>query len=468
MDIRALTIDITGLRDDCRGGVFRPSDDPYEVTCAGWNLAWTHRPAVVVAATCVDDVAHAVRFAADHDLTVAVQNTGHGVTVPADEGTVLVRVGGLDQVRVDTDARTATVGGGATWSPVLARGQAAGLAPLLGSAPHVGCTGYSLGGGFGWLARKHGLAVDAVRSLTVVLADGSVATATPEVLPDLFWALCGTAASGVAAVVEMEVALVPVTDVYAGNLFYPLDDAVEVFDRYLAWSGQAPVELTSAFNISSFPPLDVIPEPLRGRAFAIVRGCYEDAGATDSGAALVDEWRAWREPIMDNWGTLPFGRSAEISMDPVDPVPAASSGRWLAHADHAVVDAMLEAVVGGVEQSPMLFAETRHAGGATARPNPTVSFEAREGERLLELVGMVTSPESDVELDRRFADTWGRLNAHLAPLSGYLNFAEGQEKIGIFGTAFSSATHERLAAIKHRYDPADRFRHGVPLRTRAT
>src|SRR5690625_2202961 len=144
----------------CHGPVLDPTDDLYAETCAGWNLAWTQRPAAVVHAASENDVTHAVRYAAAQGLSVAVQNTGHGVTVTADEQSVLIVTKGLDQVSIDPQARTATIGGGVTWEPVLAAAQEHGLAPLLGSAPHVGAVGYSLGGGFGWLARKHGLAVD--------------------------------------------------------------------------------------------------------------------------------------------------------------------------------------------------------------------------------------------------------------------------------------------------------------------
>lgn len=137
------------LVSSCRGAVLRPGDAQYAETCAGWNLAWTHRPGVVVLASSETDVVHAVQFAAAQGLAVAVQNTGHGVTVPADEQSLLIITNGLDRVHIDAQRKTATVGGGTTWIPVLAAAQEHGLAPLLGSAPHVGTVGYTLGGGFG-------------------------------------------------------------------------------------------------------------------------------------------------------------------------------------------------------------------------------------------------------------------------------------------------------------------------------
>lgn len=454
-------IGLERLSSACAGEVLGPLDPGYPEACACWNLAWTHRPAIVVGTRSEGDVVRAIGHAAEHGLAVAVQATGHGVTVPADEDCLLIATTALDGVRVDAEAGTATVGGGAAWSRVLDAAQEHGLAPLMGSAPHVGAVGYTLGGGFGWLGRKHGLAVDGVRSLRVALADGRIVTTSPSNEPELFWAMCGAGAGTLGVVVEMTIALVPVADVYAGNLFYPLDAAREVFDFYRAWLDGVPEEMTSAFNITAFPPLEAVPEPLRGRTFVVVRGCH--AGEAGAGAALLDEWRRRREPLMDTWGRLPFARSAEISQDPVDPVPAGSSGRWLRSLDDGVLDAMLDAVVGGDGPSPMLFAEARHAGGAIGRPNPSVSFAARDAEHSLELVGLIATPEADTELERRFADAWRRVAPNLADLPGYVNFADGQERVQTARQAFDDERWQRLAAVKRRYDPAGLFGNGLSL-----
>lgn len=465
MDIPALTAtaDVDSLAAACDGVVLGPRDEGYHEACAAWNLAWTHRPAVVVRAATEADVVRAVRHAASNSLAIVVQSTGHGVTVPADEGSVLIVTTDLDSVRVDPATRTATLGGGTSWTPVLAAAQEHGLAPLLGSAPHVGAVGYTLGGGIGWLARKHGLAVDRVRQLRVVLADGSVVAASTSERPDLFWALCGAGPGTLGVVVEMTVELVPVADVYAGNLFYPLEMAGEVFDFYRSWADRAPGELTSAFNITSFPPLEQVPEPLRGRTFTIVRGCHAGAVDDPAGPALVDEWRAWREPSMDLWGRMPFAACAQISQDPVDPVPAAASGRWLAGLDTSVVESMVDAVVGDGGPSPMLLAEARHAGGAVSRPNPAASFAARDAAWSLELIGMIPDAGADVELERRFEKTWRRLEGLLTEQHGYLNFVDGQERVQTATHAFDASTRSRLAAVKREYDRDDLFRHGIPL-----
>lgn len=465
MTLDETTHELAQLTAACEGAVLGQGDEGFAEACAGWNLTWTQRPAVVVRAAAESDVVHAVRYAVERGLSVAVQNTGHGMTVPADADSLLVRTTDLDMVRIDPQARTATVGAGSAWTPVLVTAQEHGLAPLLGSAPHTGAVGYSLGGGFGWLARKHGLAVDSIRSLRVVTADGQIRTTSPTVEPELFWALCGTAGGALAVVLEMTIDLAPVAEVYAGDLFYPLDAAKEIFERYLDWSAGAPLELTSAFTLMSFPPLEMVPEPLRAKTFAIVRGCYAPSSddGVQAGADLIDQWRQWREPLMDTWAPMPFARSAEISMDPVDPVPAISSGRWMSSLEPSAVQVMLDAVVGGSSPSPMLFAEARHAGGAVQRTNETVSYAARNGTWLLEFVGLVTAPGADADLEARFEAAWRQLAPHLAELNGYLNFTEGHEQVSISRDAFDRATSTRLAAAKHRYDPDNVLRHGIPL-----
>ncbi len=311
----------------------------------------------------------------------------------------------MRHVGIDPQARTATVEGGARWSAVLSAASEHGLAPLLGSSPGIGVVGYTVGGGFGWLGRRHGLAVDRVRSATIVLADGTVVVATAETQPDLFWALLGAGGGSLGIVVELTFELVKVRDVYAGNLLYPADAAADVFAFWRTWIDGLPPELTSSFLLMCFPPLDAVPAPLRGQTFAIVRGCH--CGELRDGAALVDAWRTWRPPAMDLWGPMPFSEMATISQDPVDPLPAATYGRWLASVDDGLLDAMRGAVAGGA-----IFAEVRHGGeGAVGRPNPQVGYAARDGA----------------------------------------------------AEAFPDAVLRRLGHLKRRFDPDDLFAHGVRL-----
>lgn len=440
------------------GVVHGPDDPGFSATSTPWNLDFQHRPAMVVEAGSVADVVAAIGYARAGGLKVAVQATGHGVTAPAD-GAVLIITRGLDRVCVDAEQRSASVGGGATWAPVLGAAQACGLAPLLGSSPHTGAVGYTLGGGFGWLGRRYGLAAEHVTSLRVVLADGSVVAASETSESELFWALRGAGSGSLGVVVEMEIGLVPVASVYAGNLFYPIEAVHEAFEFYRAWSEGITNDFTSSFDIFNFPPIDMFPETLRGRAFVIVRGCH--CGDEAEAASLIDRWRRWRQPEIDTFGSMPFREMASISQDPVDPIPARSSARWLTGIDESVVDAMLEVVLGGESPSPILFAETRHGGGAISGSVADTSYVAPEAERLLQVVGVTPDPQARASAGSRIETLWKSLSHRVD--SVYLNLTEGEERRAETRNAFDFASWRRLAEVKRRVDPENLFAHGLDL-----
>lgn len=257
----------------------------------------------------------------------------------------------------------------------------------------------------------------------------------------------------------MDTELVPVAEVYAGNLFYPVDAAKEVFDFYLDWTETVGEDFTSAFNVTAFPPLEVVPEPLRGRQFAIVRGCH--CGDPREGEALVDLWRRWRAPAVDMFAPIPFSAVATISNDPVDPVPATTTGRWLREADQTTFAALADAVLG--DGSPLLFAELRHAGGAVARPNEAVSHAGRAGRFSLEAVALTPSAQEHADARARFATLTGATAAQEAEHPAYLNFLEAEERVALARDAFDAAACERLAAVKGAVDPDDVFSRGIPL-----
>lgn len=339
---------------------------------------------------------------------------------------------------------------------MLGASQDHGLAPLLGSTPHLGAIGYSLGGGTGWLARQHGLAVDSIRSLTVVLAGGTVVTASPESEPELFWALCGAGGGSLGVVVEMTVGLAPVSEVYAGNLLYPAEAADDVFGFWREWVRGVGSEMTSSLVVMAFPEMEIVPPPLRGQTFTIVRGCH--CGDPAEAQALVDGIRSWRTPVVDMFGPLPFREMAAISQDPVDPIPATLTGRWFADADGSSLQAMVEFV-----GASGLFAELRHSGGAVRTPNPAVCFAARDAEFVLAAVAITPTPESGVAASASAEQLMAATKDHHAAMPGYLNFVELDERRRMVAHAFDTETRQRLAAVKQMVDPDGLFGYGLAL-----
>jgi FAD/FMN-containing dehydrogenase len=447
------TLQTTTLRSQIHGQVITPQDANYEQERLGWNRLVNQYPALIVIPASTADVCAAVRFAGESGLQVAVQSTGHGVTRPAD-GALLLVTAQLKNLRIDADAQTAWLGAGLKWGEVLEQAQQVGLAPLLGSSPGVSVVGYTLGGGYGWLGRKYGLAVDSVLAIELVDASGQVLTVSQDAHPDLFWGLCGGGSSfGVVTALQMR--LYPVTEVYAGNLFYPPEMAGEVMQHYREWTAAAPDELTSSIVLMNFPPFPQVPEPVRGKSFVIVRGAY--TGDMTAGEQLLRHWRDWRPPLMDMWGPLPFSQAARISNDPVDPMPSKHTGAWLHDMSDATIARLIRYTFVQGGPPPLVFIELRHFGGAVRRvPADENAFSNREAEFLLFSSAVTPSPEAYADVSAYMTE----MKAAIAPsLTGgeYLNFLEGAEARQKVDHAFGAEKFARLQALKAKFDPAGRF-----------
>lgn len=312
------------LKANIEGAVVCPGDADYDSARMSWNLSYDQYPAVIVVAANAGDVANAVLYARSAGLGVAVMATGHGVILNADDAMLIVTAG-MTAVRVDTETETAWVEAGAKWGAVLEKAQEVGLAPLLGSSPDVGAVGYTLGGGMGWLVRKYGMSVDSVLYFDVITADGRMLRVSELENSDLFWGMRG-GGGGFAIVTAMCIRLYPVTTVYGGNLMYPEAQAKEVFQFYREWIQWLPAEWTTSISIMNFPPIPDVPEPLRGQSVIIIKGCYcGDAGA---GRMMLQAWLDWMPPMLNTFRDMPFSEVATISADPLDPMPAISSGGW--------------------------------------------------------------------------------------------------------------------------------------------
>jgi len=257
------------LRAGLRGTAYAAGEEGYDEACRAWNLNARQEPALVVMAEGAADVMAAVSFARGAGMGVGVMATGHGMGAPCDGG-VLVNTSRMRGVRVDPVARTARVEAGALWTDVIPEAQAHGLAGLVGSSSHVGVVGYTMGGGFGWLGRRFGLNAASVTGADVVTADGELLRVSADEHPDLFWGL-GGGGGNFGIVTSLEFKLHPLTVVYGGNAFYPVERAREVLELYARWSADLPDEMTTAVAFMNIPPLPDIPEPLRGGSFVVVR-----------------------------------------------------------------------------------------------------------------------------------------------------------------------------------------------------
>ncbi|ATD71212.1 MULTISPECIES: FAD-binding oxidoreductase [Gordonia] len=456
--VRTRTSVLAQLRHRIAGEVLGPGDAGFREARAGFNRLVIHRPSVIAIPANHFDVVEAVRFAAEEDLRVTVQATGHGTGVPADGG-LLINTSRLTSVAVDPIARTARVAAGATWKMVLDAAVPYGLAPLMGSASIVGAVGYTLGGGFGWLGRRFGLGSDAVRAFDLVTPDGTPIRVSDASFPHIFWALKGGGAGSLGVVTSMEIALADVATVYAGNLFYPVAEAEEIMRRFRDWAPAQREELTSAVTILNLPPTDDVPEPLRGGSFAVLRGCW--SGDTAAGRAIVDEWRDWRTPLVDLWDEMPFAAADAISMDPTEPMPVMVTTEWFDDLQDEAIDVIAGRSRPAPGSAPLIVsAEIRHAGGAIARGAARAANDrARSGRFLLELISIVPDPHVALAVESTLRVTRTELAPYVTGAT-YLNFTSGAERAGRAAESYSVEHRRRLLEIKATLDPHDRFCHG--------
>ena len=330
---------IQELRDATRGMVFTAGDEGYEEACAIWNGAHDDsRPALVVRCSGAADVIAAVGFARSHDLPIAVRGGGHSIAgFSTCDGGIVIDLGDLKSVRIDLTNRRAFVGGGATWGDVDHETTAHGLATTGGLISTTGVSGLTLGGGIGWLMRKHGLACDNLVGADLVTADGRLVHTSETESPELLRGLRG-GGGNFGIVTELELAVHPVGPiVYAGPIFYPAEAAGDLLHVFREWAPEAPDDITALVNLTTAPPLPVIPEQWHGRKVAAFIGM--SAGATEDGADLIARFREVAEPIADLFGPMPYTVMQSL-IDPLWPkgIHAYFKATNLAELDDALID----------------------------------------------------------------------------------------------------------------------------------
>lgn len=438
---------LADLRAHIRGAVTTPDDPEWDDARQAWNLAVDQHPVFVVEAADADDIAATVRFAGENELRVAVQGTGHGAAARGGElaETILLRTSSMRGVTVDPVRRTARVQAGAQWGDVVRATSEHGLVALHGSSHDVGVVGYTLGGGIGWLARKHGLASSHVTALDVIVPSGQRVEVTDSSCPQLFWAMRGGGGS-FGIVVEMEFSLFELREIHAGAMLWPAERAGEVLRRWRDVAERLPDEVTSVGRLVHFPPFPTVPEPLRDRKMVLVEAA--SLLSEDDTSALL---RPLRElgPEMDTFATSPVEVLLELHGDPPQPVPGMGGGAMLAELPDAAIDAVLE-LCGPEADSPLLGIEFRQLGGALGRaPEGAGALSSLQGRFAAYMVGMVTGPEAAAAIERHIATT----QDGLAPWStggAYLNFTESPVDAG---QAFGTTTVRRLRDIAAAIDP---------------
>jgi FAD/FMN-containing dehydrogenase len=447
------------------GEVITPHHPGYDAARRVWNGMIDKYPAAIARCAGPDDVATAVRFAAEHDLPLAVRGGGHNVagTAVVDDGLV-IDLSPMRAVRIDPSGRTVHVQGGATWADVDAVTAPRGLATPGGVVSETGVAGLALSGGVSHQRRLRGMTVDNLVSAEVVLADGRRVHASADENADLHWALRGGGGNfGVVTSFELRLhELGP--DVFALNVAYPIEDAAAVLAGWRDAVGDAPDELSTAGFVWSLPAIDELPEQLRGAPYVGVVGMW--AGDPDAGERATRSLRELATPLVDMSGPVEY-LDFQRSLDPF--FPAGVRRYWKALYLDGFSDAAIDTTVDWSNRRPSAdtLVIVRHCGGAMARVGAEeTAFGDRSSEWMLSIDSSWHDPAGDaanVDYTRAFWDA-------AVPFSDgktYFNFPGLFEEGDAAVRASYGANHGRLARIKAAYDPDNVFRLNQNIRPAA-
>jgi FAD/FMN-containing dehydrogenase len=440
--------DVAAFIAGLSGSVIRPEDAEYETARQVHNATVDKRPALIVQAANAGDVARTIVFAREVGLELAVRGgshslAGHGTS----EGGIVLDLGGMKGLHIDPERRLAWAQPGLRAEEYTVAAAAHGLATPFGDTGSVGIAGLTLGGGIGWLVRRHGLTIDALVSVEIVTADGRLLTASATEHPDLFWAVRG-GGGNVGAVTALEIGLFPITTIVAGALFWPIERATEILAAWRAWIDSVPDACTSLGRMLQLPDAPFLPDHLRGRSFVLVEAAI--LGSEADAAALLRPLRDL-DPAFDTIVPMPAADLSVVNMDPEAPVPYAGDGALLTDMPREAIDRLVERFVG----SPLLHVEVRHLGGAAAVSSPDHgALDAIEQPFVAFTFGLVTDPGPDLAtVDRAVDDV---LDALRPWDSGrrYLNFADRPTDPR---SIFAPAAYERLQRTKAQVDPTGMF-----------
>lgn len=445
---------IDTFRNQLRGDLLQADHDDYEEVRQLYNAMIEKRPALI--ARCVDaaDVMAAVDFARNNDVLVAIRGGGHnGPGLGSCNGGLMIDLSQMDGVRVDPNRRTARVEGGSVWGDVDHATHAFGLATPSGILSTTGVGGLTLGGGHGYLTREYGLTIDNLLEADVVLANGQMVTASPSEHDDLFWAIRG-GGGNFGVVTSFLFDLHPVDEVYAGPIFWELDDARSVMQAYRDFMPQAPEQIYAFFSFLGVPPAEPFPEQLHGRTLCGTVWCC-DCSEEMAEEAIEPFRRQAPEPVWQHLGAMPY--PALQSMHDQF-YPPGFDWYWKGDFVRELTDEAIDLHVEFGSQLPTPLS-TMHLypvdGAVHDVGRRETAFNYREANWSQVIVGVAADPQLDDEITDWARDYYEALHPHT--LGGaYVNFMmeEGDERI----RATYRENYDRLLKVKQSYDPQNLFR----------
>ena len=440
-----------------KGAVIAADDPAYDETRKIWNATIDRHPALIARCTGTADVLQAVRLARKHRMLVSVRSGGHNIAgLAVCEGGLMIDLSAMRGVWVDPAGATALAQAGCTLADLDRETQLHGQAAVLGFVSTTGVAGLTVGGGFGYLTRRHGYTCDNLLSMEVVTADAKVVRASPRENADLFWALRG-GGGNFGIVTSFEYRLYPVgPEILGGAIAWRGEDAKQVLQTYREFSAAAPRELTSVAALRLAPPAPWLPKEVHGKPIAAIFICH--SGKVEDGEALVAPLRKLGQPIADILTRRPYTQMQSL-LDATQP-----KGRryyWKSHYMAKLTGELDDLAVAHAARivsphSAILFFQLQGAlGELPADHSPAGN---RDATYVLNIAGSWEKPEDDAANIRWARDCFEATRAHSTG-GTYVNFLTEEEGADRIEAAYGRATLDKLAVIKRKYDPDDLFRH---------
>jgi FAD/FMN-containing dehydrogenase len=443
-------LDIADFAAGLVGSIIRPGDEAYDTARLVHNRAFDRHPSLIVKAASAADVARTVVFARDAGLELAVRGGSHSVAgYGTSEGGIVLDLSGMKGLHIDPERRLAWAQAGLTAGEYTAAAGAHGLATPFGDTGSVGLSGLTLGGGIGWLVRKHGLAIDALVSVEIVTADGRVITASEGEHPDLFWAVRG-GGGNFGVVTRFQFRLYPVGMIFGGALFMP--PTREVLQALGPIAASAPEDLTTITMLMAAPPAPFIPAELHGKPTLAIMFVFD--GDAEAGHAAIEPFRKVATPMAELVMPMPYPGIYKLVEAAENPGRSAHRSLFLDVLDDATIDAILEHTA--TATSPATMTQIRILGGAMARVPAGATAFAHRNARVMLTIMTPYEDAAGAPIHQAFTQAYYEA-VRPRSIGVYSNFLEAEGEARIH-EAYPELTYHRLAAVKRDYDPDNLFR----------
>ena len=446
------TTSIEELAAGLSGRVITPDDSEYESARAVFYRSVDRRPAVIVRPADATEVSHVVSFARETGAELAVRSGGHSLAGHGvSEGGVVLDLSDMRALEIDAEGRSAWAQTGLTARDYTEAAAAHGLATGFGDTGSVGIGGLTLGGGVGFLVRKHGLTIDDLLAAELVTADGELLPVDAGTHPDLFWAIRGGGGNfGVAT--RFQFRLQEVDTIVGGMLILPATP--EVIASFVTEAEAAPEELSAIANIMVAPPMPFVPTEAHGKPIVMALMCY--AGDVAAGERAVAPFRAHAQPITDLVRPMRYPEIYGLFGEEAGPGPAEEVARslFVDAVDRNTAETILDHL--GASTAPMAVAQLRVLGGAMARVPADATAYAHRGRQVMVALGAVYERAEESPVHEAWVAEFAAALRQGDP-GVYVNFL-GDEGGTRVREAYPGPTWDRLAAVKRRYDPDNLFR----------